>query len=212
MNLSNRVSLRNVLHLRNTIVLLMAGAFLSSCANMPEGDRIRAEGAGIGGLIGAVGGAAACKDNRAACAAGFGAGGGLLGYIVGDSQANQIGQMDRQSNYREDLAYTLQQQHAGIAKYNYQLRGQVDQYERDIRKNIDRRRAVQEELRAAQNECNRLRYVVAEGHKKAARMSDPNQRMTCKKKLEEMKLQISDLNVSIRRLQDISNRYFRAGA
>lgn len=192
----------NCLLLRNGLFFI-AFFSLSACANMPEGNRMRAESAGIGGLIGAAGGAAACKDNRAACAAGFGAGGGFLGYMVGDWQANKIDRMDGQNTYRENHANSLQQHNAKIASYNYQLRGKADQYERNIRRNIYNRKAVNRDLITAQDKRNKLQSVVAQGRQRAARLSNPNQRRSYENQLRQLELQISDLNVSINRLQNI---------
>ena len=118
MKLSTRISPRNRVTYYKNIVFFIAVFSLSSCANMSEQQRMYAESMGIGAGAGAGIGAVACKDNRAACAAGGGLVGGALGYFIGGQQANHIGQMDQKNVHTEKVTNNLQQQNVRISGYN----------------------------------------------------------------------------------------------
>lgn len=203
MNLSARKSSRNRLSNYKSIVFFLAAFSLSSCANMTEQQRMYAEATGIGAGAGAGIGAVACKDNRAACAAGGGLLGGALGYIVGNQQVNDIGQRDRQNVHRENVISGLQQQNAVMVNYNRRLKRDIEQYERDIHRNIDRRSIAGEELRKAQNAYNGLLSVLARERQAAQRTPNPNQRMAYENDLRKLEGEIQELDRSIRRLKNI---------
>lgn len=211
MKLSARKSSRNTFsqsQYKNVIVLLAIFS-LSACANMSERQKIYGEAAGTGAAVGAAGGAAIYEENRLLGAFIGGTVGTIAGYAVGDHQANKIARMGQQSSYREQTISGLQQQNAVMVKYNDRLKRTIDQYQRDINRRIDRRRAAGEELRKAQNAYNGLLSVLARERQAAAQTSNPNQRRIYQNQLRQLEEEIQKLDRSIRRLNNIC--YGRVG-
>lgn len=211
MSLSERVLSGNFLFLPNTIVLFMTGVFLSSCAtNMSEGYRMRRDDTLIGGSIGAIGGYVVSKDKNKAAGTAIGTAAGLAtGYIIGDQGAKRIERTDHGSIYREQLACNIQQEIAEIADYNYDLRRQVDRYERDINNNIDRRRSAKEALRTAKNEYKKWVSILVQARQKSAQMYSQNHADA--ERLRLLEEHIRDLDLSIRRLKKIIGGYRLGG-
>ena len=187
------------------IIFFVAALSLSSCANMTEQQRIYGEATGIGAGLGAGIGAVACHDSRAACAAGGGLLGGALGYAVGGWQANQIGQMDQQSGYREQTTSNLQQYNARMSGYNYQLGRQIAQYERDIRRGIRDVQGVKMNLATAQKERNDLQAVINRERQRGARSSNATERMNCQNQVRQLEGEIQKLDGSISNLRRIQS-------
>ncbi|XCN74658.1 MAG: hypothetical protein Q3M24_07940 [Candidatus Electrothrix aestuarii] len=192
------------------IIFFVAAFSLSACANMSRQHRMYAEPMAISGGIGAGIGAAACKDNRAACAAGGGLLGLGVGAIIGNQHVNHIDQMDQSHLVRKQTINSLQQQIAVMVNYNRRLKRDIEQYERDIRRNIDRRGVAGEELRKAQNAYNGLLSVLARERQAAQRTPNPNQRRIYQNQIGQLEGQIQELDHSIRRLKNITG-YGRVG-
>lgn len=209
MKLSARKSSRNTFSQYKNVIVLLAIFSLSACANMSERQRMYAEPMGIGVGGGAAVGAAACKDNRLLGALIGGTVGGAAGYFVGNQHVNKISHMGQQSSYREQTISGLQQQIAVMVNYNDRLKRTTDQYQRDIKRKIDRRRAAGKELRKAQNAYNGLLSVLARERQAANRTSNPNQRRIYQNQLRQLEGEIQKLDRSIRRLNNIC--YGRVG-
>lgn len=173
------------------------------CAKMPEQQKVYAEGMGIGAGSGSALGAAVLEDNRLLGALIGGSVGGLAGYVVGDQQVNHISQMGQQSRSREQTINSLQQQIAVMVNYNRRLKRAIEQYERDINKNIDRRKVAGEELKKAQNAYNSLLPVLARERRATAQTSNPNQRRIYQNQVQQLEKEIQELDHSIRRLKNI---------
>lgn len=186
-----------------SIVFFMAALSLSSCANMTEQQRMYAEATGVGTGLGAGIGAAACKDNRAACAAGGGLLGGVMGYAVGGWQTNQIGKMGQQSGYREQKTSNLQQYNARMSGYNYQLGHQIAQYERDLRGGRRDMQGVRMNLATAQKERNELQAVINRERQRGTRVSSSTERRNCQNRVQKLEKEIEKLDGSIYNLRRI---------
>lgn len=209
MKLLAKMSERNRGSQYKNIIVLLAIFSLSACANMTEQEKIYWQDMGIG-----AGGAAAAgtllykKDPLLGAVIGGGAG-LAAGYGVARWQTNNINRIDRRSGQRKNVISGLQQQNAVMVRYNDRLRGTISQYERDIKRNIDRRRLAGEELRKAQNAYNDLLPVLARERQAAAQTPNPNQRRIYQNQLRQLEGEIQKLDRSIRRLKNIC--YGRVG-
>ncbi|MCI5118989.1 MAG: hypothetical protein D3913_13810 [Candidatus Electrothrix sp. LOE1_4_5] len=193
---------------KNTIIFLAIFS-LSACANMSEKQKISGQATGTGAAIGAASGAAVLEDNRLLGALLGGAVGGITGYVVGEQQVNHIDQKKQENIETENVTNSLQQETARISSYNYGLKQQIDQFERDRIRNIDRRGEARMHLKTAQDERKKLLSIAARERQKIHKMSNSTQRRLDQNQLQKLQEEINELNRSIRRLHSIG--YGRVG-
>jgi uncharacterized protein YcfJ len=121
-----------------TVTLICLLSMVTGCANIQDdGDRTRSEGAGTGAAVGAVTGALLGQifggDTRSTVvgAALGGAIGGLGGYAYGNHVANQKEKYASEEDWLEACIAEAQRTNEAVARYNNELRQQIDGLRRD---------------------------------------------------------------------------------
>lgn len=205
MKLSAKMSPKNRRSQYQNIIIFLVIFSLSACANMSKQQRMYAEATGIGAGAGAGIAAIACKDNRAACAAGGGVLGGALGYFIGDQQVNQIDRMGRQSGHIEQTTNNLQQYNARMSSYNYHLGQQTTQYEQNLRRGRRDVQGVRMNLATAQKERNELQAVINRERQRGTQVSNSTERRNCQNQVRQLEREIQKLDGSISNLRRIQS-------
>ncbi|MBM9536207.1 YMGG-like glycine zipper-containing protein [Desulfobulbus alkaliphilus] len=207
-----------------TITLISFLALVSGCAGIQDdGDRTRSEGAATGAGIGAVTGAVLGQvfggDTRSTVVgAAIGAAlGGAGGYAYGKHVANQKEKYASEEDWLEACIAEAQRTNAAMARYNDELRQQIDGLRRDTEalehqyadaktRNVQLKekkkvvdglaRSADKELTAARSELAVQNAVVSEarssGQSDYAQSLD-NQLETLKDHIRELEKQTEEL-------------------
>lgn len=157
-------------NLRSLPAALVAALALCACAQMPDGQRTRAEGAFAGAVGGAVVGKVLGRSNEAA-AVGAVIGTGV-GYVIGDNVANEKEQLTRNEDALQKVIADAQASTLEFQQVNADLKTQIQALD-DRRRVLQSRRLSQ---RARQVEMGEQRKqagaLLARTQKETERLDD----------------------------------------
>lgn len=138
-----------------TVVALLVGSLATGCANMDDQSRTKAEGAGVGMLIGGVLGYAIGGDKGAIIGAGVGAG---LGFAVGNEVAKRKQEYANTEDFLDAEIARTHEFNATTVAYNQKLGKDIAALEKEsqkLRASYDKGAVKKDTLTAKRNDLQK---------------------------------------------------------
>lgn len=205
---------------RKVVILLIVVFLLSSCAGVHTGgnnrgflknseeNEIFTQAIAAGAIIGGGTGLVACnqfnlsKSERILCTGGATVAGGVLGYIVGAVQTDNLNQRRLENNRMATVLNQARQYNNKVISYNSRLRQDIRNLEQARNKNP---KDIEVKINAAENELDNLQEAIEERQGRIAQLSDDNQKRQYENTLRTLEVEKTSLDASIKKLKRLGS-------